>query len=420
MAVSVLNMALVDALKDNELIYTPYVEAAFRAVPRHLFVPGVPLEEAYSDRSIPIKRLDGQLVSSCSQPSIMAIMLEQLGLEPGHKVLEIGAGTGYNAALMAHIVGETGRVVTVDIDEDIVSGAREHLAVAGFHRVQVVCADGGYGCADAALYDRIILTVGASDIAPAWWEQMKPGGRLVLPLALKGGQKSIAFQRMGDHLASLSVKSCGFVTLRGAFAASPVSRVQLGLDPGLLMEFSEERALDAEAVYTWLIGTSKDWETHVRATVGEILGGLVLWLELHEPDVCTLIANGDMVDHDIVPPLVGLGGEWKSVFTRVLLGEAGLAALMRPPGQPAPQVDINELFASDSPFALFVRQFGPDESLAQRLIARIQAWDAAVRPSSDGVRIRAYAKDSSYVPSEGEFVVEKQWTRLVLDWQIAS
>src|SRR5581483_5459570 len=115
----------------------------------------------------------------------MAIMLEQLQLKPGLRVLEIGAGTGYNAALMAHIVGETGQVITIDIDEDIVYNARLHLVTAGFERVQVICADGGAGYAHAAPYDRIILTVGASDITPAWRDQMKPNGRLLLPLTLR-------------------------------------------------------------------------------------------------------------------------------------------------------------------------------------------------------------------------------------------
>jgi protein-L-isoaspartate(D-aspartate) O-methyltransferase len=142
-------------------IQTPRIEAAFRTVLRHQFVPGTPLEEVYSNRLVLTKQdQDGQWISSSSQPAIMAIMLEQLGLEPGHRLLEIGAGTGYNAALMAHIVGKAGQVVTVDIDEDLVEAAREHLTMAGFEQVQVVCADGGYGYVEAAPFDRIILTVG--------------------------------------------------------------------------------------------------------------------------------------------------------------------------------------------------------------------------------------------------------------------
>jgi protein-L-isoaspartate(D-aspartate) O-methyltransferase len=181
---------LVQKLKSRGHIRTPQVEAAFRAVPRHVFLPGVALDEVYSDRPIITKRLDGIPVSSSSQPSAMAIMLEQLGLEPGHRVLEVGAGTGYNAALMAHIVGDEGQVITVDIDEDIVESAREHLAAADLDRVEVVCGDGGLGYPVAAPYDRIILTVGAWDIVPAWWEQLKPNGLILVPLWIKGEERA--------------------------------------------------------------------------------------------------------------------------------------------------------------------------------------------------------------------------------------
>src|SRR4051812_2082062 len=115
-----LRQALVDKLRADQSIRSRPVEAAFRAVPRHLFVPETPLEDVYRDMVIPTKKESGQWISSSSQPTIMAIMLEQLQLKPGQRVLEIGAGTGYNAALIAHIVGSKGYVTTIDLDEDIV------------------------------------------------------------------------------------------------------------------------------------------------------------------------------------------------------------------------------------------------------------------------------------------------------------
>jgi hypothetical protein len=124
-----------------------------------------------------------------------------------------------------------------------------------------------------------------------------------------------------------------------------------------------------------------------------------------------------MVDRDLVPPLLGVGGEWKSASTEVLLGERGLAALMRPPGKPVPLMDINNVFASDSPFRLYVRQFGEDTSLSQRLIAQVNAWDAAGRPAPDDLRIRAFLKDADYAPAEGELIVDKEWSQIVLEWQ---
>jgi protein-L-isoaspartate(D-aspartate) O-methyltransferase len=258
--VSRLHQALVDKLKSEGYIRTQGVEEAFRTVPRQVFLPGVPIDKVYSDEAIPTKFLNDLPISSSSQPTIMAVMLEQLGLEPGHRVLEIGAGTGYNAALMAHIVGNTGQVVTIDIDQDLVIRAREYVSAAGFSRVEVVCGDGGLGYPSAAPYDRVILTVGAWDIAPAWREQLKPTGRLDQPPPADNPMDSL-------------------------------------------------------------------------------------------------------------------------------------------------------------PFDLFLRSFGPDETLPQRLIGHIAAWDAAGRLSSEGLRIRAYPKDTDYVPSANEHVVVKQWTQLVLDWQ---
>ena len=127
-----LHQALVEQLIKNGCITTAAVEAAFRAVPRHLFLPSMPPEHVYQDQAIPTKYAESIALSASSQPTIMATMLEQLALTPGHRVLEIGAGTGYNAALIAHIVGDTGQAITMDVDEDIVTKARDHLAAAGF------------------------------------------------------------------------------------------------------------------------------------------------------------------------------------------------------------------------------------------------------------------------------------------------
>ncbi len=227
-----LHQAFVDQLKSKGILAAQGIEAAFRAVPRHLFLPDVEPEKVYCDDAIVTKYADGMVISSSSQPSLMAIMLEQLQLEPGHRVLEIGAGTGYNAALMAHIVGNSGQVVTIDIDEDIVENARTHLAAAGFDVVQVICADGGLGYPAGAPFDRIILTVSAGDIAPAWLKQLKPGGRLLLPLSLRGLQVVVAFERAADHLVSSDTTCGSFIGLRGAFAESGY---YVNLDPELLM-----------------------------------------------------------------------------------------------------------------------------------------------------------------------------------------
>lgn len=415
--INVLNQALVDELKSMGCIQTPRVEAAFQAVLRHRFIPETPLEEVYSNSVILTKQdQNGQWISSSSQPAIMAIMLEQLDLEPGQKVLEIGAGTGYNAALMAHIVGETGQVVTVDIDDDLVEAAEAHLLGAGFDQVQVVCADGGYGYKDAAPFDRIILTVGASEIAPVWWEQLKPKGRIVLPLMLTGAMKSVAFVKVSDHFSSISLKDCGFMPLRGDFAAMRPNEIQIGPDANLFIVSEDELLINRDTVYDLLVGESKDWAVDIEVTGGDVLhGSLWTWLVFHEPQARRLIAKGDMVEQNIVPPLIGFDGKERSAGTVVLLDKAGLVALMRPPDQPLPLFTQDKLVASDLPFALFIRQFGANDSITQRLITEIQAWNAAGGPALE--KIRAYPRNSQYMPSKNEVMIERQWTKLIIEWQ---
>jgi protein-L-isoaspartate(D-aspartate) O-methyltransferase len=177
-----LQQALVDSVKATGYLRRPAVETAFRAIPCYLFLPGAPLEDL----------------------AIMAVMPEQLEIQPGQHVLEFGVGTGYNAALRSQLVGDSGQLVSVHIDADLLDQARRNLAREGLGRVHVVCGYGRLGYPDATRYDRIILTVGAWDIAPARWEQLRADGRLVLPLSIcePESHKSIAFELADDHLVS--------------------------------------------------------------------------------------------------------------------------------------------------------------------------------------------------------------------------
>jgi len=338
----------------------------------------------------------------------MATMLEQLGLEPGHRVLEIGAGTGYNAALMAHLVGGAGEVTTIDLDEDIAEGARAHLASAGFGRVRVVLGDGALGYPAGAPFDRIILTVGAWDIAPAWREQLRREGRLVLPLAVGGTQKSVALTGAGDELVSLSISECLFMSLRGAFAAPP-ARVALGDGPGLHLYVGDPASVDSVAAHDLLTGAPADQSTGLRVTNSEVYSGLVLWVALREPGFCWLEAMGPDADARVVPYLYGVAGKYRSAAGVFEGTSAGF--FMRPPSDSCPGEPQRE----PPPFELHVRTFGA-RALDDRLRQHARAWDAAGRPSSGRLRIRALPIDATYTPNAAEHVVEKRWTRLVLDW----
>ena len=159
---------LVEDLVARHALSSEAVAQAFLAVPRHLFVPQARVDEAYiADKAIPT-HFDrrGVSTSSSSAPSIMAVMLELLSVTPGQRVLEIGAGTGYNAALLAHLVGEAGAVTSLDIDEDVAREACEHLATVGAERVEILCKDGWLGEPRNTPFDRIIVTVECWDICP--------------------------------------------------------------------------------------------------------------------------------------------------------------------------------------------------------------------------------------------------------------
>ncbi|MEU3185146.1 hypothetical protein ABZ707_13230 [Streptomyces sp. NPDC006923] len=164
------------------------VEAAFRTVPRHLATPDVDVAKTYrvEDAVITKTDADGVQLSSVSAPRIQAMQIEQAGIGPGMRVLEIGSG-GVNAAYLAEIVGEDGLVVTADIDHEVTERAERFLASTGYgSRTHVVTGDGELGVPEHAPYDRILVTVQAADIPPAWTEQLVDGGRLVVPLRMRG------------------------------------------------------------------------------------------------------------------------------------------------------------------------------------------------------------------------------------------
>jgi protein-L-isoaspartate(D-aspartate) O-methyltransferase len=410
-----LNAALVDHLKASGVLRSPAIEAAFRAVPRHHFLPGMPLEEVYRDEAIATKQRDGIRLSSSSQPSIMAAMLEQLAPEPGQRVLEIGAGTGYNAALLAHLVGPSGAVVTVDLDADTVQAAREHLLSAGSDAVQVVLGDGGLGYPDRAPYDAIMLTVGTWDIAPAWWRQLRLGGRIVMPLALRGPetQLAIAFERRDDRLSSLSVRPCAFMLLRGAFAG-PIQQVVLGQAPGLWLVHDQAETVDADAISGWAEQPGRRIRSGIRANALEIASALNRWIALHDDRFVAIRAEGAGTASPLAAIAVyGHGAHGQTAVG--LLERSGIGLV----GQAAdlPDAAVPEDWAPDAPRAeLEVRAFGQADHLAERLLDLLQTWEAAGRPSADRLRVVAYPRDANVSAEGGDLLVSKRWSQLVLHW----
>jgi protein-L-isoaspartate(D-aspartate) O-methyltransferase len=148
--------------------------AVIGAVPRHGFVPAAQVSSAYENRPLPIGH--GQTIS---QPYIVALMTDLMNLKPDHTVLEIGTGSGYQAAILAELVHT---VCTIEIIEPLALAAAERLRALGYGRVKTKLGDGYYGWEECGPYDAIIVTAAASHVPPPLVRQLKPGGRMVIPV----------------------------------------------------------------------------------------------------------------------------------------------------------------------------------------------------------------------------------------------
>ncbi|MFJ4472295.1 methyltransferase domain-containing protein [Streptomyces sp. NPDC089424] len=286
----------------------PVWRESFAAVPRHLFVPyyyvGVRggherrwgespdpdarerwVRGAYEDTPLATRMRDGELVSSSSQPSLMALMLTELRVADGDRVLEIGAGTGYNAALLAHRLGDGGLVTSVDLEPEITESARRHLDAAGYRPV-VVTGDGARGVPERAPFDRIIATCTLASIPPAWLAQCRPGGRILAPLAT--GLILLTMRDAGYAEGHFLETPAYFVPLRGTGRPGREQQPPLGAVP--------RRGRESE-LFRFLLALTRGsldpgeayalWEREgrpARERYGITVGGGRQWAWLDEPE----------------------------------------------------------------------------------------------------------------------------------------
>ena len=197
-------MEMVEEQLQARGIRDPRVLDAMRRVPRHLFVPAVDREEAYGDHPLPIGH--GQTIS---QPYIVAFMSEALKLEPSHRVLEIGTGSGYQAAVLGELAGE---VYTIEIIADLAESARKTLRENGYDNVTVRTGNGYLGWPEHAPYDRIIGAAAPADVPSALTAQLVDGGILVLPVGT-AYQELRVLQKHGEALATLATLPVRFVPM---------------------------------------------------------------------------------------------------------------------------------------------------------------------------------------------------------------
>jgi protein-L-isoaspartate(D-aspartate) O-methyltransferase len=395
-----LRHAMVDRLAADHaakgLELRPEVETALRAVPRELFTPGLPLEEAYENEAV-LKKLRGEeAISSVSAPFLIAEMLGQaadaFGSLKGRHVLEIGSG-GYNASLLRELVGPSGSVTTVDIDPEVTDRAVACLAAAGYHDVTVVCADAEHLIEPGRRYDLIIVTAGAWDIPPAWHDQLTDDGVLVVPLRTFGITKSWALRHRGDRLVSESHRQCGFVSMQGD-GAHEMRYVDIA--DGVHLRLDEGQQIDPTAVAS-LLGKPREQA----------------WAGVSLPPRTTLVN----LDLWLATRITREAGEFLVLTAQETAIESGVVAPSWRFGTPATLHDGTFAYRSalrwtDRRFDLGACAHGTEAAAAAgRMVEHMRAWVGAGSPPPVLHVLPAHAPDGD-LPDGA--VLDKRHSRVVL------
>ncbi|MFI6687973.1 methyltransferase, FxLD system [Streptomyces sp. NPDC050485] len=377
---------------------SPRVQAALLEVPRHRFIPEASLTEAYHDdlAVVTVRQSPQTALSSVSAAWLQADMAEQLRLEPGMTVVEVGSG-GYNAELLAHLVGERGRVVTVDVDPYVVHRTRRLCAEAGSGRVTAVLGDGGLGApghVPATGFDGMMITHNVSDIAPAWREQLAEGARLVVPLEMGGYTRSLTLVRHGDVLHCEHWTYCGFVRDRGA-AARTAPAVRLD-DGEITVRWDDGAPGDTAGLDEALRGPRHERSTGlvVRGMFNfetlQVYAATTLpgFCRLTAPKGSTLVAQQDAA---------------------AILANGSLAYLTYRQVKDAPE-------SADRITEFFIHAYGPAaEAAAEDFAECVRVWDREVRESGyPAMTVHpATTPDNQLPPGD---VLDKPSARLVFQW----
>jgi protein-L-isoaspartate(D-aspartate) O-methyltransferase len=370
------------------------VTDAFYAVPRHRFVTRYRtfrnprwfevtdenLEEhlamLYADRALVIHGEDADFeaiagrkpVSTISQPTFVLQMIDMLELEAGHRVFELGSGSGWNAALIGHVVGATGKVVSVEIIPELVRSARASIAAAGLEHVEILEGDGGDGYEPHAPYDRAVFTSGAYDLPRVFYRQMRPGGLLLFVLKNKGGADTlILLEKFEDHFRSRRSQLCGFVPMVGKFHVE-------SMEPTPLDQLLASAGISPEPVETtpfWWSGASEDnfiWVT----------SGLRSFLAISEPGF-------EAVRLDKPTTIFGILDRTSN----------GLVLARH---------DRLVCYGSTEP--------------RQTLIASLKRWIDRGMPALANLEVRAYPIDREVTPAPGDWLVRRNESQFV--WSLPT
>jgi len=206
-----MRIKLVEMLKLEGRIKTKKVEKAFLEIPRENFVPDEIKKYAYADT--PLQIGNGQTISA---PHMVAIMVEELDIKMGQKILEIGAGSGYHAAIVSKLVGKKGHIYTIERFSSLADVSKKNLEKTGITNVTVVTGDGSEGLPKYAPYDRIYVTCAAPDVPKPLIEQLKDGGKLMIPVGRTICSLELIEKKEGK-LNYYDLGGCAFVPLVGKY-----------------------------------------------------------------------------------------------------------------------------------------------------------------------------------------------------------
>lgn len=394
---------VVDELRAGGDISSPEIEAVMRKVHRHAFIPDTPLDKAYDTYAAVITKTDehGVQLSSVSAPQIQAMMLEQAQVRPGMRVLEIGSG-GLNAAYLAELVGKDGEVVTVDIDPVVTERAHRLLDEHGYDRVRVVTADAAEPIPELGEVDVVMVTAGAWDIAPAWTAQLKQGGRLVVPLRMRGLTRSVAFTQItgehGPYLESVSALICGFVPMQGSTAHREELLLVNGT-PEIGLKFDDGLPADPHRLDNAVTFPRHELWTGVVIGLSELIDTLQMAMAISLPGFCTMAVDEDL-DTGLVTPV-------NKRFALAAVEDDTFAYLV------TRRTDDNKHIEYG------VHALGPNaKQFADQVADVLRDWEASRRGGPSPV-IRVYPANTSDDQIPADRVIDKVHSRVSLSWPSA-
>jgi protein-L-isoaspartate(D-aspartate) O-methyltransferase len=367
------------------------------------------------------------MTSTVSAAHIQAVQLEQADVRPGMRVLEIGSG-GYNAALLATMVGQTGEVTTIDIDPEIIDRARACLDAAGFGHVRTIVGDGDTGVPDHGPFDRIVVTVRAWDIPPAWVEQLTPDGRLVVPLRVRGMTRTVALDRCtrlaggsdGAILSGGDARLCAFVPMQGAGAQddqialipedavggqSGPGRVQLRTD----MLGTDALAAAAAGVRDAINGPLRLDPVQRWTDVDfDHVDDLDLWLGLRLPSFAILTADREIIDTGRPSALTRAGAP-------ALVTPSGFAHRTKRPSAATAALPLDQQ-RFDTGVTAWAATTDDAARLADTYADAIRGWGAFRAAGGTSPRLDVYPAGTPVEQTRDMRVVDKPRCRLVFSW----